>query len=211
MAEDQIIEADERRRFPLLLPNIRKILGASGDQEVANALNLHRSNISKWDDLGRVGLYHCSPFLKVMTFEELALQDVTGTINENRGWTRDPAVACKGPGLPGPVLMRKEIMADGALARIRFMLGFDNDTDEVNTLREIVERRGRSWKARRTVPDYIYHSIAESLRVSITYLLMGGDDEAEASKMRERCAPAPAGAESQAKEESDDREPRPQG
>lgn len=200
MADEANTTEERQRRFPLLLPNIRRILAAENDIEVARALGLHRSNVSKWAKLESLGLYHCTPFLKVMTFEELALQDVTGTINDQRGWTRDAEIAAKGPGQPGPILMKKHIETESVLSRMKFMLGFTNDEDEASELKQLIERRGRAWKARRTIPDYVYHDLYADLKMSITYLLMGGDDEEAVRKMREA-------RDSKDERRPDDREP----
>lgn len=209
MADEDNTTEERDRRFPMLLPNIRKILAADNDIEVAKALGLHRSNVSKWAELERVGLYHCTPFLKVMTFEELALQDVSGTINDHRGWTRDPELAAKGPGQPGPVLMKKHVETEGALSRIKFMLGFTDAEDDVGEMKKLIERRGRAWRTRRTIPDYVYHDLYEDLKFSITYMLMGGDGDDAVAKMRE--ARAQRKLEVKEKCEGDDREPEPRG
>lgn len=185
MADEANTTEERQRRFPLLLPNIRRILRAENDTEVAAALGLHRSNVSKWAKLETLGLYHCTPFLKIMSFEELALEDVSGTINDGRGWTRDPALAAKAPGEPGPVLMKKHIETDSALSRIKFMLGLAHDDDDVEEARKLIQRRSRAWKTRQTIPDYVYHDLYDDLKLPITYMLMGGDEEEAAKKMRD--------------------------
>lgn len=155
---------------PRLVANMGTVLGTQSNMEIAEPYAVQPSTVGHWRMTQRVPLIYLAPFLKLMSYDELAFGDLRGTRHEARGWTRDLARAASHGGVAGPVNITVRTSFEDVMGRLRTFFGED---DAFHEGVEATRNQMIQWKKRARVPDKVCRDVCDRHGMSMAWLMTG--------------------------------------